>query len=129
MPIHIGKIIQAEALHRGLNYKQVGVLIYRSEKSMPLIYKRATMSIDLIIAFSVAFKKDFLKFYYEEEPMKSLRADEISKLQHQVKALTDEIDLLVNELAEKQEMVELQKNYLALANERLEGYKKESMIQ
>jgi hypothetical protein len=107
MPIHIGKIIQAEVLHRGLTYKQVGVLIYRSEKSMPLIYKRATMSIDLIIAFSVALKKDFLKFYYEEEPMKSLRADEMALLQQQVKALTEKTEKLTKELTEKKELVDV----------------------
>lgn len=92
MPIHIGKIIQAEAWHLGLTYKQVGALIYKSEKSIPLIYKRAIMSIDLLIAFSVAFKKDFLSVIYEDERMKSLRKDEVLQLQHQVKALTEKLN-------------------------------------
>jgi hypothetical protein len=106
MPIHIGKMIQTEAWHLGLTYKQVGALINRSEKTVPFIYMRATMSIDLLIAFSVAFNKDFLSVIFEDERMSGLRADEVAQLQQQVKTLTEKTEKLDKELAEKKELID-----------------------
>jgi hypothetical protein len=111
MPIHIGKMIQAEAWHLGLTYKQFGALIYKSEKTVPLIYKRATPSIDLLITISVALKKDYVKVIYEDERMRSLRSDEIAKLQQQVKALTERVEQLT---MENQELIDARREVFVM---------------
>lgn len=119
MPIHIGEIIKARVEHLGLTQKQFGALINKHEKTVPDIYGRPTMSIDLLIAISEALKQDFLTVYYGEEPLQSLREDQITKLQQQVKTLTEKAELLAKELAWKQELIDIQKGYLSLAIERL----------
>lgn len=78
MLIHIGKIIQAQVQNLRLTQKQFGALINKNEKTVPDIYARAIMSIDLLVIISVALKMDFIKFFYEDGPMRSLRADAFS---------------------------------------------------
>jgi hypothetical protein len=85
MAIHIGDIIRKEVERRRITYKEFGALIHRNEKTIPDIYDRASMSTDLLITISAALRKDFLTVYYTEEPMRSLREDEVAKLQYQVK--------------------------------------------
>ena len=133
MAIHIGELIQKEVEAKRLTYKEFGALIHRNEKTIPDIYDRATMSIDLLIVISEALKKDFLRIFYTEEPMKSLREGETVEYQYQIKVITEQVKVLTDkaeymakELAHKQELIGLQKNYLALAIERLEDFKKKS---
>lgn len=133
MAIHIGELIQKEVEAKRLTYKEFGALIHRNEKTIPDIYDRATMSIDLLIIISKALKKDFLRIFYTEEPMKSLQEGETVECQHQfkviteqVKVLTEKAEYMAKELAHKQEFIELQKNYLALAIEWLVDFKKKS---
>src|SRR5688572_24243491 len=126
MAIHIGDIIRKEVEAKRLTYKEFGVLIHRNEKTIPDIYDRATMSIDLLITISEALKKDFLYFYYTEEPMKSLRKDEMVKFQvinDQVKVLSEKVEYLTKELTGKQELIDVQKGFILLATERLEDFK------
>jgi len=115
MPFHIGQIIQEEVERQRLTQKEVGALINRNEKTVPDIYDRATMSIDLLVNISAALKKDFLKFFYEEEPLKSLRRDEITKLNNRIQRLTEK----TQNLNEK----------LDLAMMTIDAYKKAAMMK
>jgi predicted RNase H-like nuclease (RuvC/YqgF family) len=128
--IHIGGLIQKEVEAQRLTYKEFGALIHKHEKTVPDIYDRATMSIDLLIAISAALNKDFIKFFYEEEPMKRLRNDEVEslnlqmeKLNLQIQKVTDENKLLQRELALIQNLTESQKETLSFAKEQIEHYK------
>jgi len=123
MAIHIGELIQKEVEAKRLTYKEFGTLIHRNEKTIPDIYDRATMSIDLLITISGALKKDFLHMFYTEEPMKSLREDKTIEYQHQINAmieqlrvLTDKSEYLTKELTGKQELIDILKGYNLLAN-------------
>lgn len=128
MAIHIGELIRKEVESRRLTYKEFGALIHRNEKTIPDIYDRASMSTDLLITISAALRKDFLNIYYTEEPMRSLREDEVAKLQYQVSLLTDRIDHLVKELASNQELIDTQKGFLILAKERIDSYQKRAEV-
>jgi hypothetical protein len=128
--IHIGEMIQGEVERQRLTQKAFGALINKHEKTVPDIYDRATMSIDLLIAISAALNKDFIKFFYEEEPMKRLRNDEVErlklqmeKLNLQIQKVTDENKLLQRELALVQNLTESQKETLSFAKEQIEAYK------
>lgn len=123
MPIHIGHIIQEEVKCKRLTQKEFGALIHKNEKTVPNVYERATMSIDLLVTISAALKKDFIKFFYEEEPMTSLRDDEIAKLNHQIQKLTEENKRLQRELALTQNLVEAQKDTISFAKDQIELYK------
>ena len=118
MAIHIGELIQKEVEAKRLPYKEFGALIHRNEKTIPDIYDRATMSLDLLITISEALKKDFLRIFYTEEPMKSLREGEMVENQcrmnviiDQVKVLTDKAEYLAKELTGKQELIDVLKGY------------------
>lgn len=114
MTVHIGKIIQAEVEYKRLTHKEFGALINRNEKTVPDIYSRATMSIDLLVTISVALKKDFLKFFYDEEPMKSIRDDETTKLNNKVQRLVEKNQNLQEKLDLAMLVIEANKKALLL---------------
>jgi hypothetical protein len=121
--IHIGKIIQAEVERQRFTYKEFGALIHKNEKTVPDIYGRATMSIDLLIAISVALNKDFLSVFYNEEPMKSLLDDKITKLNLQIQRITEENKLLKKELSLSQNLAEARKEFISHVQEQIEQNK------
>jgi hypothetical protein len=123
MPLHIGNIIQAEVECKRLTQKEFGALIHRHEKTVPDIYERASMQIDLLITISAALKKDFLNLFYTEEPMKSLRDDEVGKVHLQMQLIIEENKRLQRELALTQNLVESQKETISFAKEQIEQYK------
>lgn len=81
------------------------------------------MSIDLLVTISAALNIDLLKIYYDEEPMKSLRDDQVSQLNDQIQKLMEEINHLKKELALTQDLREAQKEIIYFAKEQLEEYK------
>lgn len=130
MAIHIGELIQKEVELQKLTYKEFGALIHRNEKTIPDIYDRASMSIDLLITISAALKKDFLNVYYTEEPLKSLWNDEMARLNAQMEILdgllqkhTEENISLQKELALTKELNEAQKDIISFAKAQIEDYK------
>ena len=124
MAVHIGKIIRKVVEEeKRLTQKQFGNLINKHEKTVPDIYDRATVSIDLLIAISEALNKDFLNVFYNEEPMKRLRDDEISQLNNQIQKLIEENNHLKKELALTQDLREAQKEIIEFAKVQIEGYK------
>lgn len=130
MAIHIGELIQKEVESKRLTYKEFGALIHRNEKTIPDIYDRATMSIDLLITISAALKKDFFNFFYTEDPLKSLRDDEVSLLNNQIlnysdkiQKLTEENKLLQKELVLTRELNAAQREIISFAKEQIEDCK------
>jgi len=120
VPIHIGSLIRKEVERKRLTHKEFGALIHRNEKTIPDIFERASMSIDLLITISLALHTDFLNIYYTEEPLKSLRNNEGTR---QIQKLTEEIKLLQKELILTQELVSSQKDIIAFAKEQIEHYR------
>ena len=127
MSIHIGEIIKTHVESLKVTQKEFGALIYKHEKTVPDIFERATMSIDLLIIISKGLEKDFLNVFYTEEPMKSLREDEITRLESRIKTLTEKTELLIKELTGKLELIDVQKGNLLLVIERLEEFKKNQL--
>lgn len=128
--IHLGEMIQAEVERKRLTYKEFGALIHRNEKTIPDIYDRASMATDLLLTICGALKKDFLGLYYTEEPLKSLRNDEVAHLNNQIQKLTEQIQkitevnhLLQKELTLTQELVKSLKDTIAFAKEQIDIYK------
>lgn len=119
MSIHIGKLVQKEVELQRLTHKEFGALIHRNEKTIPDIYDRASMSIDLLVTISVALQKDFLQVYYTDESMKRLRNDEVAHLNIQIQKLTEEMKLLQKELALIRDINEAQKEIIAFAKEQI----------
>jgi uncharacterized protein YlxW (UPF0749 family) len=123
MAIHIGELIKAEVELKRFTHKEFGTLINKNEKTVPDIFDRASMSVDLLITISAALRKDFLKVFYTEEPMKSLRDDEIAKLNSQIQNISAENKRLQRELALIQNLAEAQKETISFAKEQIGEYK------
>ena len=123
MGIHIGKIIQSEVELQRFTYKEFGALIHKNEKTVPDIYNRASISIDLLITISKALNRDFLNVFYTEEPMKGLHENEIIKLNIQLQKITEENKHLQRELALTQNLNEAHKETISFAKEQIEEYK------
>src|ERR1044072_773271 len=130
MSIHLGEIVQKTVEAKRLTYKEFGALIHRNEKTIPDIYDRASMSIDLLVTISAALKKDFLNVYYTEEPLKSLRNDEVAHLNiqlqiftEQIQKLTEENRSLQKELVLTRDLNEAQKDIISFAKAQIEDYK------
>ncbi|OQP65842.1 hypothetical protein A3860_14710 [Niastella vici] len=123
MSIHIGQIIQAEVESKKLTQKAFGALIHKHEKTVPDIYERTTMSIDLLITISAVLNKDFLSVFYNEEPMNRLRTDEIAKLNLQIQRVTEENNRLQKELDLSKNLVETQKELISFVKDQLAQFK------
>jgi hypothetical protein len=123
MGIHIGEMIRAEVQRQGFTYREFGELINKNEKTVPNIFDRTTMTIDLLITISMALQKDFLCIYYQEEPMKSLslRDDEITLLEKEIKKVTEVNERLSKESSLQRETIEALKGQISLMQEKIKG--------
>lgn len=130
MAIHIGELIQQEVELKRLTYKQFGEMIHRNEKTIPDIYDRASMSVDLLITICGALKKDFFSVYYSEEPLRSLRNDEVvlyinqvREYKAQLEKLTELNNNLHKELELTKELNKAQREIISYAKEQIEQNK------
>ena len=130
MSIHIGSIIQKEVERKRLTYKEFGALIHRNEKTIPDIYDRESMSTDLLVTISGVLKIDFLNVYYTEEPLRSLRNDQVAQLniqidifKEQMQRLTEQVKLLQAELSLTKDLNQAQKEIISFAKAQIEDYK------
>ncbi|MCS3797855.1 hypothetical protein [Niastella sp. OAS944] len=130
MSIHLGEIVQKTVEAKRLTYKEFGALIHRNEKTIPDIYDRAAMSTDLLVTISKALNTDFFAVFYTEEPLKSLRHDEVADLNNQIQTFTEQVqriteenNRLQKELSLTQELVKYLKETIAFAKEQIELYK------
>jgi len=121
--IHIGKIIKAEVEIQRLTQKEFGALIHKSVAAVQDIYGRATITTDLLITISTVLKKDFLKFFYKEEPFNALRDDEATRLKSELRRMIDQIEQLQKDLAIYKRVSEAQSETISLANECIDVHK------
>ncbi|MEN5057153.1 hypothetical protein [Sphingobacterium kitahiroshimense] len=115
----IGQIIKRVATSKGLSQSQFGEKINRTKQAVAGIYKRSTIDIELLKVISVQLDHDFLEYYYESEPFKTFRA-------LKEKEWEQKINILENELASKDKLIEkneelllLQRKYIAELEEKL----------
>jgi plasmid maintenance system antidote protein VapI len=84
MEFHIGKLIEAEVNKQDLTVSQFAALIEKSERTVANIFARPHIKMDTLVKISLVLKCDFLQFYYELEPLKSLRAAEVKEIKEQI---------------------------------------------
>lgn len=117
--IHIGEIIKSEVESRRFTQKQFGTLINKNEKTVPDIYDRPSVSTDLLLTICEALGKDLFSVYYNEDPLKRLRQDEVSKLKGQIQNLNEEINRLKRELELSQSLADARKETIFILKEHL----------
>lgn len=123
MKVDIGQIIKAEVEAQRYTQKEFGALIHRHEKTVPDIYDRTDPCIGLLIRISAVLQKDFLRYFYEEEPLKSLRNDAIKQLQEENRQIQVINDQLKKDLAHQQELIEVLRHNMNFARELISQFK------
>lgn len=97
----IGDIIRKEAEKQNLTQKMVADLIGDTQQNVGNDYKKRSLTIDKLLAYSKALNHNFIKYYYETEPLKAYREEEF-------RPFKDEIETLENKLVELQRIISLQ---------------------
>lgn len=94
MAIHIGQIIKAVAEERKMGATELSQHLNTSRENVYDIYRREAIDTAKLLQLSAILKYDFFEHFYNEEPLKDLRADIVTRMR-------EEIDLLSKELIEK----------------------------
>ena len=113
MTIHIGDIIKEEAKNQGLSLGQVADKIKaKSPQNIDYDYGRESLPIDKILLYSAALNKNFLIYYYDEEPLKTYREQEIAEWQSKIDELQEKLNQAEKLLAAKEETIVTQKELI-----------------
>lgn len=94
MAIHIGQIIKSVAEERKMGATELSQHLNTSRENVYDIYRREAIDTAKLLQLSVILKYDFFEHFYQEEPLKALRNDIVTRQQM-------EIDILNKELAER----------------------------
>ena len=124
MSVEIGALIKLESKNQGLSPKQFGELINRHEKTIANIFKRKTIDTMLLLTISKALKHDFFQYYYNEEPLKSLRKAEMDSIYAEISSLREKLDEKLNYITIQDAFVASQKEVIQLLKEKEKNLKK-----
>lgn len=120
MAINIGSIIKKVADNQNLSQSQLATLIDDVQQNVGNDYKRPSLKIDRIFQYSKALDHNFLQYYYDEEPYKTLRKkeneiflNEINELKSQLGDANNTIKLQESHLKTQQELIETQRVLIA----------------
>src|SRR5690625_3165127 len=92
MSDHIGKFLQKKARKSGLGDKEIAKLLNIAKSTLEKAYIRDDINVSRLMQFCAIFGEDiFLEFYYEKEPLKSLRKKEIEGWQRKIQNLVGEV--------------------------------------
>lgn len=115
----IGQQIKKVATSQGLNQKQFGEKINRTKQGVASIYRRSTIDTELLKEISGKLNYDFFAHYYEEEPLKSFRDKEVSEWVDKIEGLNRELVAKDQLLEKNEELLALQRKYIAELEDKL----------
>lgn len=124
MAVVIGEIIHELVKASGLKAKAVAEFVNVSESTLFGIYKRESVDIDKLIAFSKLLKKNLFLYYLDEEPLKSMFSQDMVALQSKNALLESELMRQEEKLKNMTDMIEMQKKIIALHEQKARKSKK-----
>ncbi len=125
MSIHIGNIIKEEAQGQRLSSSQVADLIeVKNYQNVDYDYKKESLSIDKILKYSEALNKNFIAYYYDEEPLKTYREQEFAEWQGKIDELQEKLDQAEKLLAAKEETIAAMTETVTTQKELIEAQRK-----
>ena len=110
MSISIGEKIREFAKSKGWSQKDFGLLINHHEKTVANIYNRKTIDTDLLLSICKATNHDFFNYYYQTEPLKTFRENELEIMRKRI----EELELSTKQ---KDSYISLQTEYIKNQNE------------
>jgi IS30 family transposase len=118
MPVEIGLLIKKEYKRQGLSINEFGKSINRHPKTIANIFKRKTIDTQLLQSISKALNHDFFRYYYDEEPLKSLREFEMKEITAEIQQLKAEITLKDVSINIQNKYVQSQEDVIRLLKEK-----------
>ncbi len=119
MKISIGQIIKKVATEQGFSQQQLGDKINKTKQGVASIYRRTTIDIELLKEIALVLNHDFLAYYYDDDPFKAFRDLEINKWEQKTRILNEQLDLKDTLLEKNEEILLLQRKYIAELEEKL----------
>ena len=118
MPIEIGSVIKEVLKAQGRNHNEFAILINRHPKTVANILKRKTIDTDLLFSICKALNHDFLKYYYQEEPLRFFREEELKEIGLEVADLRQELNAKNEFIATQNKYVQSQEDVIRLLKEK-----------
>lgn len=122
MSIHIGKLIKEKAKSKRLSQEAIGKMINTTKQNVGNIFRRKSIDTDLLLKISEALEFNFFEYYYNEEPLKSMRNERIKGLMDTVEKQKTELAERAEKIAMLKDLVESQKDNLSLIKESTKKY-------
>lgn len=113
MPVHIGNIIKEEAQSQGLTSLQVAEKInVKNSQNVDYDYRKESLPIDKIFLYSKVLNKNFIAYYYDEDPLKTYREQELAEWQSKIDELQEKLNQAEKLLAAKEDTIATQKELI-----------------
>ena len=125
MPVNIGEIIRAKTMERNLSQEKLGRLINKTKQNVGNIFKRKSIDTDLLLKLCEVLQYNFFEHYYAEEPLKSMRSEELEAFTTLVNALTKSNEQKDEKIADLNTIIDSNKQLLTVLNEERARYQKE----
>jgi transcriptional regulator with XRE-family HTH domain len=109
MSIHIGKLIRERAKQKRLSQETIGSLINTTKQNVGNIYKRKSIDTDLLLKICEALEHNFFEYYYSEEPLKSMRTEQMKKYHEENARLNRDLHEKTESMRVLRDLVETQK--------------------
>lgn len=126
MYVNIGAEIQRVAKEQRFSQEKVANLIGESQQNISNDYKRESLSIVRLLKYSQALNHNFLQYYYEVEPLKSYREEELNVYKEQINALTKQLEEIKAVLGAKEEATTYQKQLIDTQDRLIKELEKKS---
>lgn len=122
MAIHIGKLIKAQAKIKRLSQEMIGQKINTTKQNVGNIFRRKSIDTELLLKICEALEFNFFEYYYNEEPLKSMRNQEISGLQDTLKKLKEDLAARNDTITTLKYLTEAQRDSIDLMKEGTKKY-------
>ena len=122
MSIHIGKLIKEIAKKKRLSQEAIGKMINTTKQNVGNIFRRKSIDTELLLKISEALEVNFFEYYYNEEPLKSMRNETIKGLMDTVEKQKAELAERADKIATLKDLVESQKDNLSYLKDSAKKY-------
>jgi|SRR5690606_24888224 len=113
MLVHIGNIIKEEAKKQRISQAQIAEKIKaKNPQNVDYDFGRESLPMEKILQYSKALNKNFVAYYYDEEPLKTFRDREFADLREKINTLQARLDQAENLLTSKDEIISAQKELI-----------------
>jgi len=111
--MNIGEKIKEIADKKNLSQKMVGDLINENQQNVGNDYKKSSLSLEKLLAYSKALDHNFIQYYYNDEPFKSYREEECKQWDEKIDALKQQLSQVNRTISIQEETIQTQKELIA----------------